>query len=168
LNNENKTVLIDAGNGNNLGYIHQNLINQSLKTEFKINKVLDNIIVVRAFTFYQLANIIIKEIPKLLDKLHCKIQILVIDLLDTLFKTNGKINKINLKKNFDEHANLLDEIIDNLIHISYKHFVIVSYSDIKDIVESSITSKFKNVLQINDNHEISKEREHTTIRCNYN
>ena len=154
-NKKNKTILIDAGNGNNLGYIHQNLIHQSIKTGFKINKVLDNIIVVRAFTFYQLANIIINEIPKLINKIDCQIQIIVIDLLDTLFKTNRKNkSKYNLKKHFDENANLLNEVLDNLIHISDKHFVIVSYKDIKNITKRSVISKFKNIVEINEQDDL--------------
>ena len=154
-NKKNKTILIDAGNGNNLGYIHQNLINQSIKKAFKINKVLDNIIVVRAFTFYQLANIIINEIPKLINKIDYQIEIIVIDLLDTLFKTNRKNNnKYNLKRDFDENANLLNETLDNLIHISDKHFVIVSYNDIKNVTERSIISKFKNIVEINEQDDL--------------
>jgi hypothetical protein len=150
-NKENKTILIDAGCGNNLAYIHQNLINQSIKTGFKINSVLDNIIVVRAFTFYQLANIIINEIPKLIDKTGCNMQIIVMDLLDTLFKTNEKNNsKYNLKKDFDENTRLLNEITDKLIDISDKHFVIVSYNNIKNLAESSITYKFKNTVEISE------------------
>jgi len=154
-NKKNKTILIDAGNGNNLGYIHQNLINQSIKKAFRINKVLDNIIVVRAFTFYQLANIIINEIPKLINKIDYQIEIIVIDLLDTLFKTNRKNNnKYNLKRDFDENANLLNETLDNLIHISDKHFVIVSYNDIKNVTERSIISKFKNIVEINEQDDL--------------
>ena len=158
LNKKNKTILIDAGNGNNLGYIHQNLINQSIKTGFKINMTLDNIIVVRAFTFYQLANIIIKEIPRYIDNLDCNIQIIAIDLLDTLFKTNSKRNsKHNLRKNFYKNIKLLNEILDTLIKISDKHFVIVSYNDVKDLAERSIICKFKNVVEIDGQDDASKE-----------
>jgi len=154
-NKKNKTILIDAGNGNNLGYIHQNLINQSIKKAFKINLSLDNIIVVRAFTFYQLANIIINEIPKLINKIDYQIQIIVIDLLGSLFKTNRKNNsKYNLKRDFDENENLLNEILDNLIHISDKHFVIVSYNDIKNVTERSVISKFKNIVEINEQDDL--------------
>jgi len=63
----------------------QQSTNKSLKDGFNIYKVLDNIIVARAFTFYQLANIVIKEIPKLIDMLNCKVQVIVVDLLDTVF-----------------------------------------------------------------------------------
>jgi hypothetical protein len=160
LKRKNKTILIDAGSGNNLGYIHQNLIEKSIKTGFKTDKVLDNIIIVRAFTFYQFANIIINELPQFMNSLDCNIQIIVIDLLDTLFKTNRKRNsEFNLKKDFDENAKILDEIVNNLISISDKHFVIVSYNDIKNIAIGSITSKFKNTVNLNENYDISKERE---------
>jgi hypothetical protein len=154
LNKEHKTVLIDAGNGNNLGYLHQNIVNQSIKNGFKINQVLDNIIIVRAFTFYQLANIIINEISKLLDNIDFNIQIIVIDLLDTLSKTNRKNNnnndKYNLKKDFDENASLLNEILENLFYMSDKHFVIVSYNDINNLTKISITSKFRNAVEIGE------------------
>ena len=39
-----------------------------------------------------------------MDKMDCQIQILAIDLLDTLFKTNKKISKIDFKKYFDKNA----------------------------------------------------------------
>ena len=168
LNKEHKTVLIDAGNGNNLGYIHQNLIEKSIKTGCNINKVLDNTIIVRAFTFYQLANIIINEIPRFMNKIDYNIQILVIDILDTLLsssssskriKTNRKDNNnYDLEKDFDENANLLDEILDNLICFSDKHFVIVSYNDTNNLTKTSITSKFKNAVEMSEYVDTFKKR----------
>jgi hypothetical protein len=153
---QNKTILIDAGNGRNLGYIHQNLVNQSIKKGFKINKVLDNTIIVRAFTFYQLANIIINEIPQFINSLDCHIQIIVIDLLGTLFKTNSKRNsEFNPKKDFNEDVKILDEILENLIHISNKHFVIVSYNGIKNLERMSIESKFQNAVEIIEQNDIT-------------
>ena len=79
-NEKNKTILIDGG-GNNLGYIYLDLTKLSIKEhkqnqQFTMNTILDNIIISRAFTFYQLANIIIKELPILIQKLNCKIQII--------------------------------------------------------------------------------------------
>jgi hypothetical protein len=57
---ENKTVLIDAGNGNNLGYIYISLVNKAFKAEADVRKILDRTIVTRAFTFQQLASIVLK------------------------------------------------------------------------------------------------------------
>jgi hypothetical protein len=78
-NQNNKTILIETESGNNLASIYLRLTSKALKEEFNIHKVLDNIIITRAFTFYQLANIIINEIPKLIDKLTCNIQVIVVD-----------------------------------------------------------------------------------------
>ena len=147
----NKTILIDAGSGNNLASIYLHLVNKSLKEEFSIHKVLNNTIISRAFTFYQLANIIINEIPKIIEKLGSKIQIIIVDLIQTLFSSssilNNKRDRNNLK-DFYENEKLLNEIIDNLIHLSDKHFVIVTYNDINNLIERTISSEFKNVIEM--------------------
>ncbi len=154
-----KTILIDAGNGNNLGYIYLNLVNKSLKDGFDIDKTLDKIIISRAFTFYQLANIIINEIPKLMFRLDGKIQVIILDLFDTLppssyihynkIKTVDKKYHLNPKSDFNYNIKLLDEMIDLLIDISNKYFVILSYNESSKSVKRSIVAKFSNVLEIN-------------------
>jgi hypothetical protein len=160
----NKTILIDAGSGNNLASIYLHLTNKALKEEFNIHRVLDNIIISRAFTFYQLANTIINEIPNLIDNLRCKVQIIVIDLLETLFSSslisNNKRTREDLK-HFYENEKLLLEIIDNLIHISGEHFVIVTYKNIDNSIKNTIPSKFKNVLEMDKVENVIKEnRDH--------
>ncbi|MGN6629128.1 MAG: hypothetical protein ACTHKJ_04535 [Candidatus Nitrosocosmicus sp.] len=113
--------------------------------------LLDNTIIARAFTFYQLANIIINEIPKLTDNLNCKVQIIVIDSLDTLFSSstisNNKKDSEDLK-DFHENEKLLKEIVDNLVHLSDKHFVIVTCEDIDNLIKRTISSKLKNVIEM--------------------
>ncbi|MGN6823438.1 MAG: hypothetical protein ACTHJ7_11815, partial [Candidatus Nitrosocosmicus sp.] len=102
--------------------------------------LLDNTIIARAFTFYQLANIIINEIPKLTDNLNCKVQIIVIDSLDTLFSystiSNNKKDSEDLK-DFHENEKLLKEIMDDLIHNSRERFVIVTYNNIDNLIKST-------------------------------
>jgi hypothetical protein len=165
-NQYNKTILIDAGSGNNLAHLYLHLVNRSLKEVFNIYKVLDNIIVVRAFTFYQLANIVINEIPKLIYKLACNIQIIVIDILETLFSsssiTNNRKDRNDLKT-FYEYEKLLNEILDNLIHISDKHFVIVSYNDINATIKRTMSSKFKNIVKLDRIQDLVKKRERNKI-----
>ncbi len=77
-----------------------------------------------------------------MDKFDCKIQIVVMDLLGTLLPSSSTLNhkikkysNYNLKKDLDENINLLNEIIDNLIHIFDKYFVIVNYNDFNDLAE---------------------------------
>ena len=73
-------------------------------------------------------------------------------------KNNNTHCKFNLKKDSDENIKLLGEKIDNLNHISDKHFVIVSYNDINNLSKISITSKFKNEVEISENIDILKKR----------
>jgi hypothetical protein len=159
-NQNNKTILIDAGSGNNLASIYLHLTNKALKEEFSIHKVLDNTIIARAFTFYQLANNIINEIPKLIDSLRCKVQIIVVDLIQTLFSSSLISNNKRIRKdtkNYDQNSKLLIEIIDTLIHISGEHFVIVTYNNTDSLIKSTITSKFKNVVEMDKVENIIKE-----------
>ena len=142
------------------------MTNKSLKNGYNIYKVLDNIIVARAFTFYQLANIAIKEIPKLIDTLNCKVQVIVVDLLNTILSSSSSTSNNVIKNNNNyksnkklyENANLLKEIIDNLINLSDRHFVIVSYNDSNNLKERIVISKFKNVLEIDQIEYIIKEK----------
>ena len=50
-NQNNKTILIDTGIGNNLASIYLRLTSKALKEEFNIHKVLDNIIITRHLHF---------------------------------------------------------------------------------------------------------------------
>ena len=106
-NQNNKIILIDSGSGNNLISIYLRSTSKALKEEFNFHKVLDNIIIIRAFTFYQLANIIINEIPKLIDNLNCNIHVIVVDLLETLFSSSffSNIRNRNDLKDFMKMEN---------------------------------------------------------------
>lgn len=163
---KSKTIVIDAGNGNNLGTMYLNLIKLSLTYEFDVDKVLDQIIITRAFTFYQLLNIIINEIPLLLYRSDHKIQIIVLDLLDTLLSNSrkigmsGKNNNWNIKNDFDHNKILLDEIIDCLINLSNRFFVVIEYNDSNKLIDNSIVSKFDNIVEIDllNNNIVNKNK----------
>ena len=155
-NEKSKTILIDGG-GNNLGYIYLDLIKLSFKEhqqkQFNINHLLDNIIISRAFTFYQLANIVINELPILIQKLNCKIQIIVLDIFNTLFSLS--INKVKSKliKNVmdieeEDKIKLLDEILQNIINFSKYYFSILAFTDFKKIFNKNIFSHFNQILEI--------------------
>lgn len=172
-----KTILIDAGSGNNLQFLYLNLVNRSFSLSnstmlVNIDNILDNIIVARAFTFYQLANIIIKEIPKIIQKLDNRLQIIVLDLLDTLslssslssssfsyfHKKNGEeTGGLIYNNSFQNNLKLLEEVIDGLIQISKGYFVIVSINDKNKLFDNNnnsnnsnnVFSKFQNAIEIN-------------------
>lgn len=168
-----KTILVDAGNGNNLGYLYLDLIKKSVKNEFDVDNILEQIIIVRAFTFYQLVNIIINEIPKLLYQLNnCKIQIIVLDLFDTLLSSSSSSPtsriKGNGKNDFKHNEKLVSEIIDTLINLSKKYFVILYYDDSNNQMDKSFISKFDNSIQIDQlaviNNRKKKEDKKTELK----
>jgi hypothetical protein len=153
---KNKTILIDGG-GNNLGYLYLDLVKSSVKEQFDINQLLDNIIISRAFTFYQLANIVIKELPTLIKKLNCKIQIIVLDIFDTLFSSSSSSpsgNKSKLKKNAvddqEDKIKILDEILKNIINLSNHYFSILAFTDLRKTFNKNIFSHFNQILEIDN------------------
>ncbi|MDN5847424.1 MAG: hypothetical protein L0H53_14260 [Candidatus Nitrosocosmicus sp.] len=153
---ENKTILIDAGNGNNLGYLYLEIVKKSSSGAFDIKEMLDQIIIVRAFTFYQLLNIIIHEVPKFIHQFdgNCKIQIIVMDFLDTSFesshtiRTKDKHNYQRSERDFKHNEKLVIEAIDTLLDLSNNHYVILSYYNNNGLVNGSLFSKFSNYLEI--------------------
>jgi hypothetical protein len=54
---------------------------------------------------------------------------------------------------------LLNEIIDNLIHLSDKHFVIVTYNDIYNLISRAASFKFKNVVEMDKIENIMKVKD---------
>lgn len=154
---DNRTILIDAGNGNNLGKLYLNLTKLAIEKEIDVNNLLDNIMIVRAFTFYQLANILINELPRFINRLDNKIQIIVLDLFDTLVSSSSMISTkgfedgdyFRSRKEVEDNIRIVNELIDVLISLSEKYFVILTYNDSKNITyNSSIMSKFDNVIKI--------------------
>ncbi|MDF0681166.1 MAG: hypothetical protein P0116_09400 [Candidatus Nitrosocosmicus sp.] len=151
-----RTILIDAGSGNNLGSFYINLVNQAIKKETDLNSILDEIIIARAFTFSQLANMLIYELPKMV-KIGNKLQIIVLDLFDTLVSSNVK-SRMNKYENNDysekprnaiqENINIINEMIDVLIGLSVKYFVILTCDDYENIKDNSIAFKFNNTINI--------------------
>ncbi len=157
-----KTFIVDSGKGNNLGHIYLEIINRQSDILYNIENTFKNIIIVRTFTFYQLANIVIKEIPKLINhELNYKIQIVVLDLLNTfpstLSTSSYSNNKIDNNLNFNYNLLLLEQIINKLIQISKTYFVILSYNSNK-LLDNIIIPKFSNILEIDiTNNHIKKD-----------
>jgi hypothetical protein len=169
---EKRTILIDAGNGNNLGSVYLNLTKLANEKEINIDILLDSIAIVRAFTFYQLANIVVNELPKFIDRLDNKIQIILLDLFDTLVPSTLLKTKKEFKDNdpcccysgssneIEDNIGIVNELVDALVNLSEKYFVILTYSEIANIEHhsSSIVSKFDNAIKIK---QVSDKKEQT-------
>lgn len=156
-NEKSKTILIDGG-GNNLGYIYLDLTKLSIKEhkqnqQFTMNKILDNIIISRAFTFYQLANIIIKELPILIQKLNCKIQVIFLDIVDALLSPSSnqlksKLIKKDTANTTEDKIKILDEILQNISNLSKNYFSILAFTDFNKAFNKNIFSHFNQILEI--------------------
>lgn len=151
------TLLVDAGNGNNLGHIYLNLIKKSSYEDFDIKEILKQIVVLRAFTFYQMLNIIIKEIPKFICQYdsNCKIQIIILDFLDTLIESSNcsiaskdKNSHFRSERDFKNNEKLVIEAMETLLNLSNNHFVILTCYKSINIVDRSFFYKFSNCLEM--------------------
>lgn len=151
------TLLIDAGNGNNLGNIYLDLVKKSSTDEFDIKEILKQIVILRAFTFRQMLNILMNVVPQFIYQLNgnCKIQIIILDLLDTLIESSNRsiVSKndncsLKSKKDFESNEKLIIEAIDMLINLSNDHFVILTYDNSANVIDDSLFYKFDNHLEI--------------------
>ncbi|WP_458720403.1 hypothetical protein [Candidatus Nitrosocosmicus sp. R] len=155
-----KTIIIDAGNGNNLGHLYLKLVNKSLDFEFNLERILEEIIIIRAFTFYQMLHIIINEIPDYLLTLNnnYKIQIIVLDLMDTLltsshkFDTTDRDRHLSFSRDFKNNEKLVIEAVDLLLNLSKNHFTIMTYVDDNNIIRDQLLCKFNNCLEIDSSN----------------
>jgi Rad51 len=96
-------IVIDAGNSLDI-YQHVSFARQY---GLDIKKVLQNIIISRVFTIYQLANIVINELPKVIQQHDYDIKLIVIyDLLD-MFLRDPQLE-------VEEGQRLIKEIINSL------------------------------------------------------
>ena len=162
-----RTILIDAGSGNNLGCFYINLVNQAIKKETDINRILDGIIIARAFTFSQLANMLIYELPNMVKEIGNKLQIIVLDLFDTLVSSNIKSRIKKFENNgcsetsrnaIQENISIVNEMIDVLIGLSVKYFVILTCEDCENIKDNSIAFKFNNAINIKHTTDKNKNK----------
>ena len=150
---EKRTILIDAGNGNNLGSIYLNLTKLTIEKEIDVNVLLDSIMIVRAFTFYQLANIIVNELPKFIKQLGNKIQIILLDLFDTLVSSSSSMKDSRSSNEIEDNIGIVNELIDILISLSEKYFVILTYNEVGSSSSNSLVSKFDNAIKIKQVYE---------------
>jgi hypothetical protein len=104
-----KVIFIDAGGKNNSSDSFYRCVNFVRQYGLDIKKVLQSIVISRAFTIYQLADLIIYELPRVIQQLEAKV-ILISDLLN-MFVCDPQIK-------IEEGERMIKEIIDSLRKIS--------------------------------------------------
>ena len=104
-----KVIFIDAGGKNNSSDSFYQCVNFARQYGLDIKKVLQSIVISRAFTIYQLADLIIYELPRVIQQLEAKV-ILISDLLN-MFVCDPQIK-------IEEGERMIKEIINSLRKIS--------------------------------------------------
>ena len=106
----------------------------------------------RAFTSYQLTNAIVNELPAVIKKQNCKLQIIVLDIFDTLVTpSTSKIKSKTLEDVSDmeeDKVKSLDEILQSIISISKHYLSILAFTGFKKTFNKNIFSDFDHMLEI--------------------
>jgi hypothetical protein len=132
-----KTIAIDSGNCTN---VYQ-LVDFARQYGLEVKKVLQNIVVSRVFTIYQLADLIIHELPKIIEELSPKNKLILVYGLLHLFVFNPHIDKADAK-------GLLKEIARSLRMLSKDRLVVVSFSHCNSEYETSLLPFFDKRIEI--------------------
>jgi D-alanyl-lipoteichoic acid acyltransferase DltB (MBOAT superfamily) len=108
--------------------------------------VLQSVIVSRVFTIYQLAHLIIYELPKIIKQFSSTsiITTIVIYGLLHLFVSDPHTDKVDAK-------NLTKEIASSLRKISKDRFIIVSFAHCNMKYEKFLLSVFDKCIEITNN-----------------
>ena len=134
-----KIIAIDAGNCTN---VYQ-FVGFARKYGLEVKKALQNIVVSRMSTIYQLAHLIIQELPKIIQRFSSRNKIIVIYGLLHLFVSDPHIDKADAK-------HLIKEISSSLRRLSKDRFVIVSFADCNCEYEKPLMSVFEKRIEITD------------------
>ncbi len=141
--NYSKIIAIDAGNCTD---VYQ-FVDFARQYGLEVKKVLQSIVVSRVFTIYQLAHLIIYELPKIIKQFSSTsiiITIVIYGLLH-LFVSDPHTDKVDAK-------NLTKEIASSLRKISKDRFIIVSFAHCNLEYEKLLLSVFDKCIEITNNN----------------
>jgi hypothetical protein len=110
-------IFIDAGNDSD---VYQ-CVNFARQYGLSIKKVLQSIMITRAFTIYQLADLIIYQLPRIVQQFNTKVIVVISDLLNMFTQEHDP----NIDHN--EAIFLIKEIINSIKKTLDKTLVVVSF-----------------------------------------
>jgi len=135
-------IAIDAGN---CIAVYQ-FVDFARQYGLEVKKVLQSVIVSRVFTIYQLAHLIIYELPKIIEQFSSTsmITIVIYGLLH-LFVSDPHTDKVDAK-------NLTKEIASSLRKMSKDRFIIVSFAHCNTEYEKLLLPAFDKCIEITNNN----------------
>lgn len=136
-----KIISIDAGNCTD---VYQ-FVNFARQYGLEAKGVLQNIIVSRVFTIYQLAHLIIYELPRIIEQLSSdrKSNLIIVYGLLHLFLSDPHIDKKDAKQ-------LIKEIANSIRKLSEDRFIVASFADCNGEYEKTLLPVFDNMIEIID------------------
>jgi DNA-directed RNA polymerase subunit RPC12/RpoP len=132
-----KTICIDAGNCSN---VYQ-LVDFARQYGLGVKKALQNMVVSRVFTINQFADLIIHELPKIIQELSPRNELIVVYGLLHLFVFDPHIDKADAK-------HLIKEISRSLTKLSKDRLVVVSFGHCNNEYEKSLLPVFDKRIEI--------------------
>ena len=132
-----KPIAIDAGN---CADVYQ-FADFARQYGLDVKKVLQNIVISRVFTIYQLADLIIRELPKIIQEFSSRNKLIVVYDLLHLFVFDPHIDKADAKR-------LIKEIARSLRRLSKDRLVVVSFAHCNNEYEKSLLPVFDRRIEI--------------------
>lgn len=133
-------IIIDAGNSSD---IYQ-YVNFARQYGLDINKILQSIIVSRPFTIYQLAQLIIYQLPTIIQKSSDNVKMLIVPDLLSMFLKDPQVK--------DKEANvILKQIVSSIRKISLNSNILSLVSlpyDVSSIYDKNLLSRFDKHIEI--------------------
>jgi hypothetical protein len=139
-----KSISIDAGNCSNF----YQLVDFARQYGLEVKNALQNMVVSRVFTIYQLADLIIHELPKIIQDLPRNKLIVVYGIL-RLFVFDPHIDKTDAKR-------LIKEISRSLRKLSKDRFVLISFAHCNNEFEKSLLPVFDKRKEITNDVDNSR------------
>jgi hypothetical protein len=142
-------IFIDAGNNSDVFY---QCVNFARQYGLDIKKVLQSIMITRAFTIYQLTDLIIYQLPRIVQQFNTKV-IMISDLLNMLTQEHDP----NIDHN--EAIFLIKEIINSIKNTLDKTLVVVSFQDYhnkSNAYSKILLPRFDKRIEITDKNNDSK------------
>jgi hypothetical protein len=134
-----KTIAIDAGGSN----VYQ-FVDFTRQYGLEVKKALQSIVISRVFTIYQVADLIIHELPKIIKELSPRNKLIVVYGLLHLFVFDPHIDKADANR-------LIKEIARSLRKLSKERLVVVSFAHCNNEYEKSLLPVFdKRIEMTND------------------
>jgi phage FluMu protein Com len=132
-----KPIAVDASNCSN---VYQ-FVDFARQYGVEVKKVLQSIVVSRVFTIYQVADLIVNELPKIIQKISPRNKLIVVYGLLHLFVFDPHIDKVDAKR-------LIKEIARSLRILSKERLVVVSFSHCNNEYEKSLLPVFDKRIEI--------------------